>query len=541
MPETPAPRLVVTDALGRRIVPIDKPLFTMGRRSETDLRLPGADISRVHAEITLEKGVCTIRDKQSRFGTFVNGERTGERVLTHGDTIRLGQAGDTEIVFFVDDEAPSVERSAISAATELRQMAALLEGLRALGSGRVLDEVLALVIDSAIEVTGAERGFIMMANRDNREKQLEFKLARARGKVTLSGRTFETSRKIPETVYATGQQTIVEDLLDGDLAQLHTGTVALGIRHVLCTPLRLVRYVERAEQRVAEEIIGVLYLDSRERGALRSASSVAALDTLSAEAALAIENARLYREALDKAKFEQELKVAASIQQALLPPGLREGTFFSAAAASVACRAVGGDFYDYVDLPTGGFGFIVGDVAGKGSPAALLAAAVLGMFSAEATYQATAAPLMTRLNHGLFRRAIEARFLTSFYGMLGTDGSLMYCNAGHNAPMVISKSGVRRLETGGVVLGLFENATFDEETVHLEPGDLIVSFSDGVSEAMNEQGEEFTDERLIATVTANRGKPPQQVLDALLADVRTFCGDATQSDDITAVLVRYKG
>src|SRR5438093_5755074 len=180
MAEAPAPRLVVTDALGRRIVPIDKPLFTMGRRSETDLRLPGADISRVHAEITLDQGMCTIRDKQSRFGTFVNGERTSERVLTHGDTIRLGQAGDTEIVFFVDDEAPSVERSAISAASELRQMAALLEGLRALGSGRVLDEVLSLVLDSAIEVTGAERGFIMMANKIT--AQLEFKLARARGK-----------------------------------------------------------------------------------------------------------------------------------------------------------------------------------------------------------------------------------------------------------------------------------------------------------------------------------------------------------------------
>jgi phosphoserine phosphatase RsbU/P len=538
MAEVPAPRLVVTDALGRRIVPIDKPLFTMGRRSETDLRLPGADISRVHAEITLDNGACTIRDKQSRFGTFVNGERTTERVLTHGDTIRLGQAGDTEIVFFVDDEAPSVERSAISAATELRQMAALLEGLRALGSGRVLDDVLALVLDSAIEVTGAERGFIMLANR---EKQLVFTLARARGKVTLSGRTFETSRKIPENVYATGQQTIVEDLLDGDLAQLHTGTVALGIRHVLCTPLRLVRYVERAEQKGAEEIIGVLYLDSRERGALRSASSVAALDTLSAEAALAIENARLYREALDKAKFEQEMKVAASIQQALLPAGNREGAFFSAAAASVACRAVGGDFYDYVDLPTGGFGFIVGDVAGKGSPAALLAAAVLGMFSAEATYQATAAPLMIRLNHGLFRRAIEARFLTSFYGMLGPDGSLMYCNAGHNAPMVVSASGVRRLETGGVVLGLFEHAAYDEETIRLQPGDLLVSFSDGVSEAMNEQGEEFSDERLIACVTANLGKPPSEVLDALFADVRAFCGGADQSDDITAVLVRYNG
>src|SRR3954462_15122753 len=115
-PAVPMPRLVVTDALGRRIVPIDKPLFSIGRRRETDLRLPGADISRVHAEISLENGRCTIRDKQSRFGTYINNERTNEKVLEHGDQIRFGHANDTEIVFFVDDEAPSVERSAISAA-----------------------------------------------------------------------------------------------------------------------------------------------------------------------------------------------------------------------------------------------------------------------------------------------------------------------------------------------------------------------------------------------------------------------------------------
>src|SRR6185369_9948436 len=405
--EAAAPRLVVTDPLGRRVIPIDKPLMTLGRRSETDVHVPGAGVSRVHAEIVTEQGVCRLRDCASRFGTYVNGERATDRILAHGDRITLGQSNDTEIVFAVGDDAPSQERSSVAAVSEIRHMATLLDGLRALGSGRVLDDVLTLVLDSAIDVTGAERGFIMLANRDN---QLEFNLARARGHVTLSGRTFDTSRKIPEQVYATGRQTIVEDLMDSELAQLHTGTVALGIRHVLCTPLRLVRYVERAEQKGADELIGVLYLDSRERGALRSASATAALDTLSAEAALAIENARLYREALDKAKFEQELKVAAAIQQSLLPVATREGDFFSTAAASVACRAVGGDFYDYVDLPTGRFGFILGDVAGKGSPAALLAAAVLGMFSAEATYQTGAATLITRLNHGLFRRAIEARF-----------------------------------------------------------------------------------------------------------------------------------
>jgi serine phosphatase RsbU (regulator of sigma subunit) len=537
---SPGPRLHITDALGPRTVNIDKPLFTIGRRSETDLRLAGADISRVHAEISCDNGTCVIRDKQSRFGTFVNGEKITERVLAHGDQLRLGQAGDTEIVFYVDDDAPSVEDSVVSAATELRQMAALLEGLRALGSGRVLDEVLAMVLDSAIEVTGADRAFIMLANRE-KTLELEFKLARARGKVTLPGKTFETSRKIPESVFATGQQTIVEDLLDGDLKQTHNVTVALGIRHVLCTPLRLVRYVERADQKLPTEIIGVLYLDSRERATLRSLKVQSALETLSAEAALAIENARLYREALDKAKFEQELKVAAAIQQSLLPPGNREGPFFSTAAASIACRAVGGDFFDYVDLATNRFGFILGDVAGKGSPAALLASAVLGMFSAEATYQSSPAPLITRLNHGLFRRAIESRFLTTFYGILGADGTFTYCNAGHNPPLLVSASGIRRLDQGGVVLGLFEQAAFEEETLTLEKGDLIIAFSDGVTEAMNPDNEEFTDDRLLACANAHRGEPPQQIMNALLGDVQTFCAGATQSDDVTVVMVRYNG
>jgi pSer/pThr/pTyr-binding forkhead associated (FHA) protein len=243
-PGTNRPRLIVTDTLGRRIVPLDKPLFSIGRRTESDLRLPGADVSRLHAEIVREGDAFVLHDRQSSFGTSVNDQKIDARPLRPGDRIRLGQSTDVDVVFAVGDEAPSAEKSAVNAATELRQMAALLEGLRALGSGRVLDDVLTLVLDSAIEVTGAERGFIMLANRDG---ALEFTLARARGKVSLSGRTFETSRRIPEQVFATGQHAIVEDLMDNELAALHMGTVALGIRHVLCVPLRLVRYLDKGE------------------------------------------------------------------------------------------------------------------------------------------------------------------------------------------------------------------------------------------------------------------------------------------------------
>jgi sigma-B regulation protein RsbU (phosphoserine phosphatase) len=533
-----APRLVVTDTLGRRLIAIDKPLITLGRRSEADVRVPSAGVSRRHAEIVTEDGTFRLRDCASSFGTFVNGERTTERVLVSGDRITLGQSNDTEIVFAIGDDAPSQQRNSVAAVSEIRHMAGLLEGLRALGAGRVLDDVLTLVLDAAIEVTGAERGFIMLASSAG---QLEFKLARARGHLTLSGKTFATSRKIPETVFATGREAIVEDLLDGDLARQHTGTVAIGIRYVLCTPLRLVRYVERADQPTEDKVIGVLYLDSRERGTLRSAPARSALETLSTEAAVAIENARLYREALERAKLDQELKVAAAIQQALLPAARRTGAFFATAGASIPCRSVGGDFFDYVDLPEGGFGFIVGDVAGKGSPAALLSAALVGMFSAEANYHSSAARVLERLNRGLLRRGVEARFVTTFYAMIGSDGSLTYSNGGHNAPVLVTAHAVRRLETGGMVLGLFEQASYEEEKLRLVPGDVIVAFSDGVSEALNDAGEEFTDERLLASVEAHRHQSPQEMVDGLLADVHAFCGQATPNDDITIVVVRYDG
>jgi serine phosphatase RsbU (regulator of sigma subunit)/pSer/pThr/pTyr-binding forkhead associated (FHA) protein len=530
------PRLVITDAHGRRQVLIDKPLTTLGRRSESDVRVSGTGVSRHHADIAAEDGACRLRDRESKLGTFVNGAKTTEHVLAHGDRIRLGESDETEIVFLIGEEDLARSQRG-SAATELRQWRRSRR-LAAMGSGRVLDEVLAMVLDSAIEVTGAERGFIMLANEEGR---LDFKLGRAQGRVTLPGRTFETSRKIPEDVFAGGKQAIVTDLMDGGLAGLHSGTVALGIRQVLCAPLHLVRYVEQGEEHPEEKVIGVLYLDSRERGALRSQGARTALDALSTEAAMALESARLYREALERAKLDQELKVAAAIQQSLLPASSRNGAFFSTAGTSVPCRSVGGDFFDYVDLAGGEFGFILGDVAGKGAPAALLAAAVLGMFGAEAAYQSRCAPLVARLNQGLLRRGIEGRFLTAFYATLAADGSLVYSNAGHNAPFLVTSTGVRRLETGGLVLGMFDQAVFDEEALRLAPGDVIIAFSDGVSEAFNEAGEEYTDDRLLASVNAHRGHPPQKLLDALLADVRRFCGKASPSDDVTMVVVRYEG
>ncbi len=533
-------RLEVNDSLGQRIVPINKDLLCIGRRTESDLRLVGSDVSREHAEIVKANGDWLLRDKGSRYGTYVNGEAITEHKLTHGDRVQFGRASGADVVFLTGDGPAHTDRSHASAVNDLRQLAALLEGLRALGSGRVLDEVLAMVLDAAIDVAGAERGFIMLEGAD--DNTLELKLARAKGRITMPGSTFGTSRKIPEEVFKTGEIKIVADLLDGDLANVHMGTVALGIRHVACIPLRAVRFLDRAEQKEPEaKNIGVLYLDSREKGSLLAPHTRTALDTLATEAGVAIENARLYRETLEKARIEHELKIAAEIQRALLPEGGHSGPFFDAAGMSVQARSIGGDFFDMQDNSDGSFGFLCGDVAGKGPAAALLTSKILGIFSAFAAVGDTPEELVDHINKVLTRRAIDARYATLLYGQLQPNGKLKFCNAGHNPPLIYGAAGMRRIETGGMPVGMFETAPYSGDECELQPGDVFVSYSDGVTEAHNVSGEEFGEARLVTVLERYSRGSAAIILEQIINAVKEFAHGAEQYDDVTALVVKYTG
>ena len=533
-------RLQVTDSSGRRVVPVDKAIFLIGRRTAADLQLVNADVSREHAEIAQDGARFLLRDRGSRYGTFVNGEQITERALEHGDRIRLGRTDAIELVFMTDASSSTHISGLreIGSDADLRQMAAILNGLRALGSGRVLEEVLTLVLDSALDVTKAERGFIMLARPDG---ELEFKTARGKGKITLPGTSFTTSAKIPREVFQTGESRIVGDLMEGNLAGLHDGTIAIGIRHVLCVPLSVSPMVASADQGIVARVIGVLYLDGRERSTILSQQTRSSLEAFATQAALAIESARLYSEAAEKARIERDLLVAAQIQQALLPTGSFETSFVDLAASSVPCRTVGGDFFDYLDLGSRGFGFGLGDVAGKGAPAALLAAAVQSNFIAQAPVSGDPADTLTRVNNALLRRAIEARFATMFHGVVDVTGHLSYSNGGQEPPLVLKRDGISWLEAGGPVLGLLPGATYEFDSVTLAPGDLVVICSDGVTEARNAAGDEFGRERLIEAMSGCHGGKPDAVLERLFEAVRVFSQGTPQGDDITGLVLRYRG
>jgi serine phosphatase RsbU (regulator of sigma subunit) len=515
--------LTVTDPAGRRSVAVSGSPFSIGRSSENDLQLTDGQVSRRHAELVESGGAWRIRDCGSRFGTFVNDARVEETALSLGDRILIGQ---TELRLDSGDNP-----STVPASFDFRQVNALLAGLRALGSGKVLDEVLAIVLDSALEVTGAERGFLILADAGGKLVQ---RLARARGGVTLV--TAQISQRIPEEVFATGRDRIVMDLLDDTHALHHAGTVALGIRHVLCTPLNVLQY-SAAERGSDVRRLGVLYLDSRERGYLQQAG---ALHALAAEAAVVIENARLYQEVVEKERVAQELRIAAEMQQSLLPPAYHLTPQAELAAVTTPCRAVGGDLFDYVVRPDGELTFAVADVAGKGTSAALLNAVVQGLFAAEAESLDAPAVVVTRVNNALCRRAIGSRFVTAFYGQLGPGGDLLYCNAGHNPPFLVTGAGVRRLEAGGTVMGLFDHGAYETGHERVASGDMLVLFSDGVTEAENPSGEEVGDDRLAAWLRHAAGKSATEVVEAIQGELAAFCAMAAARDDVTLMVLKVR-
>jgi len=532
----PVARLAVRDSLGQRVIVIDKNPFRIGRRPDSDLTLNGSEVSRDHAEVVQTGDRYVIRDRQSKFGTYVNGARVIEQSLSHRDQIECGHTADASLVFLVDERRPG-EDSRAGAVGEFRQVAALLTSLRAMGTERVLDDVLAVVLDAAIETAGAERGFIMLADKQG---QLEMSVTRHAGRGSVEASDFKISQKIPEKVFTTGQLQVVADLLEGDLPEAHTQTVAFGIRHVFCAPLRLVRYVERPEDPGAIANIGVLYLDSKERGRFSSSTS-AALEALAQEAATAIENARLYREAMEKAKIDEELRTASKIQQALLPPPRREGAFYRAVGASVPSRTIGGDFFDYLDLSGDAFGFALGDVTGKGPSAALVTAVIQGIFGSQMGTAVAPAELISLVNRVLLARRVESRLATVFFGSITPRGRLVYCNAAQNPPLVFSGGKCERLEIGGTLLGAFADAVYEQGEHQLTPGDTIVLFSDGIAEALNVEGEDFGEQRIRDAVEPRVNEPVEEILKHLLSELEQFTRGIAQADDLTAVVVRYLG
>jgi sigma-B regulation protein RsbU (phosphoserine phosphatase) len=243
-------------------------------------------------------------------------------------------------------------------------------------------------------------------------------------------------------------------------------------------------------------------------------------------------------ERFEKARLDRELTVAAEVQRALLSRAIRSSGYCELIGDSLPCRAIGGDFFESVEMPSGDIAIALGDVAGKGPGAAILAALIQGMAVVHFQNENRPASTLAKLNRLLAARHLEPRFATLACGVLSPNGRFVFSSAGHNPPIVLSRDGIHRLEGGGPVLGVFRASNYEEETITLRDGDTIVVFSDGVVEARDTQDREFGENRLLSCVTACRGKSLPDMLKSILSSIQEFCQEAPQADDITILLAR---
>lgn len=549
-PVSPAAALLVLHPSGQRTrVEITTSPFLIGRHIDNHLVLRDNRASRNHARIFIDGSAYYVEDLNSRHGTWVNGERVARRALHNSDRIDFGVRESYQLTFTMGqaeihrilDQLSSTSKSGTMNANNLAKLSSLVTVARALQNSLSTHEVLTAVVDAALAVTGCERGFLML----RKDPELEMTVARDReGKALDSG-----DLRIPRSIIRRALNTR-RDLLSmsfDPMAEqgLHPEMTiaALELRSVVCLPLIHIRSGSSEETRIAstmEDTVGLLYMDSRQAPADLSAGNRELLQTLAIEASTILENARLLEEERIKIRFEDELKIAREIQQGLLPPSLPTSGWFRAAGSSVASTQVGGDYFDVREVRADLWATVVADVSGKGVSSALLASLLQGTFLMCPGTPADIESILSHLNRFLLERTRGEKYATIFYCTLDASGLLSYSNAGHPAPYLVGLDGrLRQLHTSGMPVGMIEDTPFQTMQAQLAPGDKIVIYSDGLTEAESANGTFFDTERLRVCMRENAACDAAGMHAALLAAVDRFTDGGAVRDDITALVLEY--
>ena len=570
------PHLVVQNEDGQdTYMPLAGGVVTVGRRTSNELQILDPTVSREHVRVSYVDDGGLIEDLGSTHGTFVNDIRvTGPQALSHNDRIRLGRANNNIMIFRTHREFSDLMKTADEiepTAENLRNLWALLEISKALNSSLHLDDVLEKVIEAVLALTRAERGILLLGeDADHMEIEVQ------RNFDTSGSDEPRYSSTVVRDVVTTGEPRILTDALQDERFSGQDSIVGLNLRTVMCVPLRLghrrlapVRTTAADDATAASDhiaaasvataaateamqssggeaapdsdlnLIGVIYVDRRSPTRFFTAQDLALFESFASHAALAIENARLFEEAVEKRRMENEMEVAREIQQSLLPHEFPELSWVSIYGFNEPARQVGGDYYDVYMRDNGDLDFAVGDVSGKGVPASLVMSTLQSSFLAEASAHENLAKVCERVNEFLVQRTRPERYATFFAARLQPDGTFVYVNAGHNPPMLLRGDEVHRLTGGGLPLGLFKGRTYELQHDKLESGDLLLVFTDGVTEANDPDENEFGEERLLEVVRANLDCSVQVLTEKVFAAIAEFSlGLHNPHDDITLVTVR---
>jgi phosphoserine phosphatase RsbU/P len=273
-----------------------------------------------------------------------------------------------------------------------------------------------------------------------------------------------------------------------------------------------------------------------------STEDMTLLSVLSNQIAIAMENARLYNETIEKQRIEEDLQLAREIQRNLLPRFRPQGKRFELAGFNLPSREVGGDYYDFIPLSDDRIGIVIGDISGKGIPAAILMSNLQATFRISALHSKSTSEAMGLVNNQIIQTTSVEKFATLFYGVFDAKTrTLEYTNAGHNFPILWRPNrDLSLLKEGGLVIGVLKDVPYQSVKIQLLPGELIVFYTDGVTEARNKAEEEYGESRLVETISRCSDRPAESILETILDSVTLFTDGDLESDDLTLVVMKVK-
>ncbi len=574
------PRLIVraTTAHSDSVVELNRLRTTIGRSARNDLCVEDPFASRLHAEVKRRGDSYFISDLGSANGTLMNGTRlTVPLQLGDGDIIRIGE---TEIEFSERaDTSPSRSRTSILlsdsnlnsmpemtiTATSRNSAANLLQSFEAANRTSItpstaqrqmvnddtlaviskvsvtllsplsLDETLNQVLECVFEVIAADRGYVMLLEKSDdksvAEPELVCKALRSRTHLSDSGGDVQMSRSITEQVLKQGASVLTSDAQHDPRFQERKSIMLSGLRSVMAVPIAV-------EGRVS----GMIYVDNPFHINRFTERDLQLLTLIAGVAAIRIENVRLLEVQQEKNRMANELAVASEIQLRLHPDTPPNIPGYDVMGVSFPCYEVGGDYYDFIEKREGQYVIALGDVSGKGTGAALLMSSVHAAVRAYSRTRLSASEIVSEINQYIYDNTPANRYVTMFYSELDPKtNQLTYINGGHNAPLLVRATGeVTCLDIGGFPVGITPFGDYREGWVELEPGDVLVIYSDGASESVNEAGEEFGEQRLIEIVMKHRGRTAAGIRDRIDEALTKFVGKAETVDDLTLVILKRK-
>ena len=410
--------------------------------------------------------------------------------------------------------------------TAIEELSVLNEISTVISSIQPLEQIIDLIVRKCVKNIKVEQGAVMLLDEQDQDKPFRTMIRKQDSVSNILPFRFDT--QLTGWMLKNKTPLLINDL-ENDSRFKYMVNEDFPIRSLLSVPMT-----------VKGKMIGLLTIFNKKTNTGFTNNDQRLLGIIAAQSAQIIENARLYQEEQNLRHLQEEMRLAYEIQVNLLPKSQPDIFGYQIAGKSIPAKDVGGDYYDFIEIDENRLAFCIADISGKGIPAAILMANVQASLRGQAKLDRACKDCVSFTSDILFHNTSPTKYATLFYAILNKESNeITYCNAGHNEPLLFLNDGkLKKLTTGGVVAGVIPSFQFEEEKIVFEQNELLVLFSDGITEAMNKDEEEFGDERLREVIINNKNESAENLIEIILDEVHKFTGKTPQMDDMTIVVIK---